>query len=106
MCIRDRARTYTVVGVYETPGFEDYSSPGQTALTCWDDSSAAETYSVYLLLKDPGKAYSYMNGSMYTGTANTDVLLYSGVSFYDTFYKVLYNLAAILIGLTIFGRCV
>lgn len=98
-----QARTYTVVGVYETPGFEDYSSPGQTALTCWDDSSAAETYSVYLLLKDPGKAYSYMNGSMYTGTANTDVLLYSGVSFYDTFYKVLYNLAAILIGLTIFG---
>ena len=36
-------------------------------------------------------------------TVNNDVLLFSGASKYDNFYTVLYSLAAILIGLIMFG---
>ena len=34
------ARTYTVVGIYERPAFEDYAAPGYTALTAADTKSA------------------------------------------------------------------
>ena len=102
-------RNYTVVGFYERPSFEDYSSPGYTAITVMDGTErGGKAFDVYFKLKNPAGIYDFIRaeeqeegfgGSSY----NDDVLMYSGVSKYSTFYTVLYSLAAILILLIMAG---
>ncbi len=103
------ARAYTVTGFYERPSFEDYSSPGYTAITVMDDTERGDkSFDVYFKLKKPDGIYDFIRteeqkegfgGSSY----NDDVLMFSGVSKYSTFYAVLYSLAAILILLIMAG---
>jgi putative ABC transport system permease protein len=103
------ARAYTVVGFYERPRFEDQSSPGYTAITAMDGAKRGDkAFDVYFKLKKPKGVYDFIRaeeqkegfgGSSY----NDDVLLYSGVSKYSSFYSVLYSLAAILILLIMAG---
>lgn len=45
-------RTYTIVGVYQRPNFEDYSAPGFSALTVQENEPQTGLYDVYLLLRD------------------------------------------------------
>jgi putative ABC transport system permease protein len=102
-------RTFTVVGFYQRPGFENSSSPGYTAITIMDGTAGeGKTYDVYLKLMEPGSIFDFINaekqkagsgGSSY----NDDVLMFSGVSKYSSFYTVLYSLAAILILLIMAG---
>ncbi|HHW31533.1 MAG TPA: ABC transporter permease [Clostridiaceae bacterium] len=96
-------RTYTVVGFYERPSFEDFSAPGYTAVTKMDPAYDFESFAVYFKMKNPKETFDYVNQSGFEGTTNTDVLMYSGAARYDTFYSVLYSLGAILIGLIMFG---
>ena len=96
-------RTYTVTGFYERPGFEDYSAPGYTAITRMDPVCTSDSYAVYFRMNNPRETFDYVSGFEFKGTTNNDVLLYSGASRYNNFYYVLYSLAAILIGLIMFG---
>ena len=102
-------RTYTVVGFYERPSFEDYSAPGYTAITVIDASTitsdSAANYDIYFKMENPKDVYAYAKSKMdvFGCTVNDDVLMYSGASKYDAFYKVLYHLAAVLIALIMFG---
>lgn len=97
-------RSYTVVGFYERPGFEPYNAPGYTAITL-DGGTPAEAadYDVYFTMHNPGDVYAFMEENGYAGSQNTDVLMLMGVSRYDSFYSVLYGLAAIVMGLILFG---
>lgn len=45
-------RTYTIVGIYRRPNFEDYSAPGFSALTVQENEPQTGLYDVYLLLRD------------------------------------------------------
>lgn len=96
-------RTYTVVGFYERPDFENYSAPGYTAITVMDKvRPEGAIYNFYFKLDDPQFAiewFSYLPNASY----NTSVLTYLGVSDFAGFYAVLYGLAAILCGLIMFG---
>lgn len=96
-------RTYTVVGFYERPAFENYSAPGYTAITVMDKvRPQGALYNFYFKLDDPGKAlewYGYLPGASY----NSSVLTYLGVSDFVGFYAVSYGLTAILCGLIMFG---
>ena len=102
-------RTYTVVGIYERPSFESYTSPGYTAITVMDGTGReGRTYDVYFKLKKPAGIYSFIRAEAgkegFAGsTVNDDVLMYSGISKYSGFYSVLYSLAAILILLIMAG---
>lgn len=96
-------RSYTVVGFYERPTFEDYSAPGYTAITKMDFTTDSESYAVYFKMNNPKETFEYVGSSDFRGATNNDVLIYSGASKYDNFYSVLYSLAAILIGLIMFG---
>lgn len=106
--LNTRKRSFTVVGIYERPTFEPRTAPGYTALTvedpAWDVSSAIH---IYFSMKEPADVYNYMRdmgfAKKYSYDFNSDVLLYSGVSYYDSLSAVLYCLAAIVIGLIIFG---
>ena len=101
-------RTYTVVGIYERPAFEDYSAPGYTALTAADIKSADQSpIHCYFKLHKPAEVYDFMKEMGYTheyGYAyNTKVLLYSGATRFDSFLTAFYSLAAIIIALIMFG---
>lgn len=96
-------REYTVVGFYERPNFEDYSAPGYTAITKISPDDAINSFAVYFKMNNPKETFNYMDNFETAKTVNNDVLRFSGVSKYDNFYTVLYSLAAILIGLIMFG---
>ena len=101
-------RTYTVVGIYERPAFEDYSAPGYTALTAADPKSAEQSpIHCYFKLHKPAGVYDFMKEMGYTQeyryAYNTKVLLYSGTAPFDSFLTAFYNLAAIIIALIVFG---
>ena len=60
-------RTYTVVGIYERPTFEDYSAPGYTALTAADTKSADQSLiHCYFKLHKPAGVYDFMKEMGYT----------------------------------------
>ena len=101
-------RTYTVVGIYERPTFEDYSAPGYTALTAADTKSADQALiHCYFKLHKPAGVYDFMKEMGYTQeyryAYNTKVLLYSGTAPFDSFLTAFYSLAAIIIALIVFG---
>lgn len=99
-------RNYTVVGIYESPGFEAYAFPGFTVLTLWDDSRPTQRATGYFLMKDAAHTYDFLRirePDYGVSVWNVDLLRYEGVSQYDTFYVVLYGLAAILFLLILFG---
>ncbi|HZW03311.1 MAG TPA: ABC transporter permease, partial [Anaerolineaceae bacterium] len=97
-------RTYTVVGFYERPTFEDYSAPGFTALTVADESDQ-DPYEVYIHLKSPRNVYSFLEErfTQYGSSTNSDLLRFIGASNERSFNAVLYGLAAVLIALIMFG---
>ena len=101
-------RTYTVVGIYERPAFEDYAAPGYTALTAADPRSAEQSpIHCYFKLHKPAGVYDFMKEMGYTQeyryAYNTKVLLYSGTAPFDSFLTAFYSLAAIIIALIVFG---
>ena len=101
-------RTYTVVGIYERPAFEDYAAPGYTALTAADPKSAEQSpIHCYFKLHKPAGVYDFMKEMGYTQeyryAYNTKVLLYSGTAPFDSFLTAFYSLAAIIIALIVFG---
>ena len=98
------ARTYTVVGIYERPAFENTDAPGYTALTAADRGADGQSpIDCHFKMKKPSAVYDFMKETGYTYAYryvyNTDVLLYSGVSRIDSVTATLYSLAAIVIGL-------
>ena len=96
-------RSYTVVGFYERPSFENYSAPGYTAITVMDKVRPEDArYNFYFKMEDPKDAlewYGYLPAASY----NSNVLTYLGGSDFKGFYIVLYGLAAIICGLIMFG---
>lgn len=96
-------RTYTVVGFYERPDFENYSAPGYTAITVMDKVRPEDSlYNFYFKIDDPELALEWFGHLPFT-SYNSSVLTYMGISDFVGFYSVLYGLAAILCGLIMFG---
>ncbi len=95
-------RTYTVVGIYARPNFENRTAPGYTALTVAEDTGEY-SYDIYFKMKNPKDVYDYVENMDYSGTWNSSVLTYTGVSRYNTFYTVLLGLTVIVTGLIVFG---
>lgn len=99
-------RTYTVVGFYNrlSTRIETYLSPGYTAITIADKDPKSEyQYDIYFMMNKAKDVYAFMKENVSEGEQNTNVLLYQGTSRYDSFLRVLIGLAAIVIGLIVFG---
>ncbi len=97
-------RSFTVVGFYERPSFESYSAPGFTALTM-DNGEKTYSYDVYLKVNELDIIFNFMDEtfSEYSYTTNNDYLRLCGVSNMKSYLSVFYSLAAILIGIIMFG---
>ena len=99
-----QTRTFQIVGVYSRPDFEEYTAPGYTALTVADlEENAGDNYDVYFRMKNPAQVYEYLKSMDCGSGTNTSVLLYSGVSKYDSFNTMLMSLVTVLVGLIMFG---
>ena len=96
-------REYTVVGFYERPDFEDIYCAGYTALTVPDEYTDDTMFTVYYRMNNMKDIYDFMKENKLDGMAHSDLLMFSGVSKYKTFYSVVYGLAAVVIGLIMFG---
>ena len=104
--IKSYDTTYTVVGFYERPAFEDYSAPGYTALTYGVDSALFSSYDVFYTTKSGKDAISFTEKQSFypdNGQINIDLLRLYGYSEESSYNEVLYGLAAILIGIIAFG---
>lgn len=99
-------RTYTVVGFYERPDFENFSSPGYTAITLWDDDRPAQDAAAYFRMENPKEVFNFITAGAETygiGSQNFNLLRFEGASRYDSYYTVLYGMASILFLLIMFG---
>ena len=99
-------RTYTVVGFYERLSWriEDFEAPGYTALTLSDkETHTPYRYDVYFRMENPRDTFDFMKEMKLTGDYNFDLLMYYGTFAVDDFATMLYSLAAIVIGLIMFG---
>ena len=100
------SRTYTVVGFYERFSWriEDMTAAGYTAITLADEAPSAEyRYDVYFRMENPKDTFDFMKEMGLTGDYNSDLLMYSGTFAVNSFTTMLYSLAAIVIGLIMFG---
>ncbi len=98
------SRTYTVVGIYERPSFEDYMAPGYTAITAADEEPEEDClYDVYFKMKNPKRVFAFMDERVSDGDTNTDLLMLSGAAQFESYYRMLYGLAAVIILLIMFG---
>ncbi len=105
-------KTYTVVGVYERPSFEDYNAPGYTVLTrSAGEPEADGEYYLSVILRRPAKtlwAYIERNAlESYNGLwVNWQVLMFSGVMQYDNFIPFIGGMAFIACILILLGSVV
>ncbi len=97
-------RTYTVVGFYERPSFEEYTAPGYTAITLADkDVSEDYIYDVYFKMNNPKDVYDFIETEMPGAFVNDDLLMMYGVSDNSNFMLTFYSLIAIAIELIMLG---
>ncbi len=100
----DETRSYTVVGFYERPSFENYTAPGYTAITIADkDAGEQYNYNVWFKMNKIKEVYSFMEDNQLPGKTNSSVLRYSGISRYESFNSMIISLAVIVIALIMFG---
>ncbi len=98
-------RQYTVVGFYKRFPMilEEFSAPGYTALTVADAIPDETPCDVYFLLDHPEDITTFQDDTELYAQKHNDLLMYYGVFRFNTFHTTLYGLAAIVIGLIIFG---
>lgn len=97
-------KSYTVVGICQRPAIEEYSAPGYTLITT-ADSTAADSLSVFITLKNPYQLHSYIKdlGDDVSYVLNDDVLRFMGLSGEKMLTVLLYSVSAILIVLVVIG---
>lgn len=105
--VPEMERTYTVVGIMESPGFLDSNSSAYYAVTARDEAAAGKSrFACYYRLHKSSEVYEFtdehMEGMSYA-TYNSELLRYQGTSSNRPFMQMLYGLAAILILLIMTG---
>lgn len=93
--------TYTVVGFYGRPDFEDYSAPGYTLLTL-PDPAGPDRYELYCKTARVGQV-DQVDQEYGLQTTNWDLLNVKGHTGYGNVNRVLVNFAVILILIIMLG---
>lgn len=103
--------TYTVVGFYERPDFEDYSAPGYTALTVMPEdietgaSGSEGCYQVFFTLKNIKHTaeFMYKQQELPTWTIHYELLRLTASSGENNYNEVFYGLGGALVLIIMFG---
>lgn len=100
-------RSYTVVGICQTPVFEEDSSPGYTLITRTDTAGTVDDLSLFITLKNPRQINSYVStikDNHYI--LNNNVLRFMGLSndlADKIFNTLLYSVGVIVIAIIMIG---
>lgn len=102
-----RQNSYTVVGFYERPNFENFSAPGYTALTAASDETDYRNTDCYVVMKRPKDATvlwdEVSREGKYLTVCNNLLLRFYGVSVRSDFNTLLYGMGGILIVIIVVG---
>lgn len=102
--IEQEEKTYTVVGTFQRPAFEEIEAPGYTGITKVDNFSIANSFSAFIKLENPRKIQEYVNEMPGQPLAyNDNVLRFMGLSKDKTFNTLLYSVVGILVALIMLG---
>ena len=97
-------REFLVVGIYKRSiKLEDYSAPGYTAYTVPDEYNKDTMFNIFYRMNNSKEFYSFKKANFLSGENNTSLLLFQGVSRFNSFYGVVFALFSIVIGLIMFG---
>ena len=98
-------KTYSVVGIFQRPAFEEYAAPGYTLITTDDGADKADNLSMFVTLKNPRQVHAYASniGESHDYVFNDDVLRFMGLSRDKMFNSLLYSIGGILIVLIMVG---
>ncbi|ENJ9654495.1 FtsX-like permease family protein [Clostridium botulinum] len=98
-------RTYKVVGICERPGFEEHSAPGYTLITKADTQNKADSFSIFVTLKNPRKVKAYASSTAVSQAYvfNDSVLQFMGLSDNKLFNALLYTVGGILVSIIMVG---
>lgn len=96
-------KSYSVVGFYKRPSFENVDAPGYTALTLQDPVSSGP-YDAYFKVIPMKDSYDFLEAFPDHDTkVNSDILRFTGNSNLNSFNLVLYSMIAILSAIIMFG---
>lgn len=102
--VEQEEKTYTVVGTFQRPAFEEVEAPGYTVITNVNHFSKGNSFSAFIKLKNPRKIDDYVNEMQGQLLAyNDNVLRFMGLSKDKTFNTLLYSVIAILVALIMLG---
>ncbi|KNZ40462.1 FtsX-like permease family protein [Acetobacterium bakii] len=98
-------RTYTVVGIYQRPGFEESTAPGYTLITKADPQDQADSVSLFVTLKNPRSIQTYASSTAGAGAyvLNDNVLRFMGLSDDNIFNVFLYAVGGIVVAIIMIG---
>ncbi|MGX9756889.1 ABC transporter permease [Clostridioides difficile] len=97
-------RSYTVVGTFRKPVFEDSSAPGYTLITKADAQVKAVSLSMFVTLKNPRQVHSYISGTGdHAYVLNDNVLRFMGISDNNLFNMLLYSVGGIVVAIIMLG---
>lgn len=98
-------KTYTVVGIYERPNFEEHTAPGYTLITQADPADRADHFSLFIRLKNPRQVHAYVNSTVGSNAYvfNENVLQFLGVSDNQLVNTLLFSIGGILIAIIMVG---
>ncbi|MCH3964502.1 MAG: FtsX-like permease family protein [Clostridium sp.] len=100
--------TYTVVGICQTPHFDEDSAPGYTLITTADAADTADDLSLFVTLKEPHEVHAYAKSTAgsHTYILNNDVLRFMGLSDDPgdkVFNALLYSVGGIVVLIIMIG---
>lgn len=101
-------KTYTVVGVCQTPVYEEDNAPGYTLITRRDTSDTRDDLSVFITLKNPRRVHAYVEAAAdgHACILNRNVLRFMGLSDSPSdklFNALLYTVGIIVIAIIMIG---
>lgn len=99
-------RTYTIVGVCQTPAFEEDFSPGYTLITRTDTTDLVNELSLFVTLKNPRKVYSYVDktAANHAYILNNYILRFMGLDSTDKIFNtLLYSVGGIVVAIIMIG---
>ncbi len=97
-------QTYTVVGIYQRPSFEEFSAPGYTVITTANTQASPDSLTAFVTLKNPYLLPAYIkNNSEHNIFLNDDVLRFMGLSGSKLFTTLLYSAGGTLTALIMLG---
>ena len=103
--VPETERTYTVVGIYERPTFEEHSAPGYTLITKAEPADQADSFNMFITLKNPRQVRAYANSTAANEVYifNDNVLRFIGLSENRLFNTLLFTVGGILVAIIMIG---